>query len=70
MAEKGNWVRLLSNMTVVTKPGKNKVRLAEAAHETPLVEDRSRKGPEKTPPLFLLAWDEELITSHQKNGDV
>lgn len=44
MAEKGNWVRLLSNMTVVTKPGKNKVRLAEAAHETPLVEDRAGKG--------------------------
>jgi len=40
MAEKGNWVRLLSNMTVVTKPWKNKVRLAKAAHKTPLVEDR------------------------------
>lgn len=53
MAEKGNWVRLLGNMTVVTKPGKNKVRLAKAAHKTPLVEDRSRKGPEKMPPLLI-----------------
>lgn len=43
MAEEGNWVRLLSNKTEVTKPWKNKVRLAEAAHKMPLVEGRKER---------------------------